>query len=137
MSRYDSSHLTSQILSLQEEGSRRGLFSTVEHQEFPLIGQSVITLPQFKLPDGWNKEKCNITFILNGDYPYIAPQHFWTEYNLRLLHAGMPGNTAFDCPHFCPVGCMKFYFRAYTWSPDVDNLVTWMYTINRRLGYLI
>lgn len=105
-------------------------------REAPGIGH-VITLPQFTLPPGWNKQTCQICFIAPQGYPYAKPDCFWTDQDLRLMSPpGMPQNTGNSAGAPDLSGMLWFSWHTDHWNASRDDLLSWVASIRDRLSRL-
>lgn len=96
-------------------------------------GAYLVTVPNIELPDGWSKKVVTVKFMAPVGYPQSKPDCFWTDHDLRLQNGGVPQNTgATPIPH---VGGTNLWFSWHVamWSPNTDNLLTYMNVIKRRL----
>ena len=53
-----------------------------------------VTIPNFSLPQGWNKSVAQVKFLVPQGYPYSQPDCFWADSDLRVQgHSEMPHAT--------------------------------------------
>ena len=103
------------------------------HQQLP-DGSYLVVLPAQKLPNGWSKPSVEVRFLAPVGYPMARPDCFWTDPDLRLANGNPPKNTGRNAiPH---VGNQFLWFSWHvgSWNPNVDNLLTYLYVIRRRLS---
>lgn len=111
-------------------------FPDASWRETPGVGH-VITLPQFGLPPGWNKQICRVCFIAPQGYPYAKPDCFWTDQDLRLAsQAGVPRNTGTNATSPELAAMLWFSWHAEQWNASSDDLLSWVASIRRRLSSL-
>lgn len=105
-------------------------------REVPGVGH-VITLPQFTLPLGWNKQTCQVCFIAPQGYPYAKPDCFWADQDLRLMPPlGMPQNTGNNAVLPELSGMLWFSWHTDHWNASRDDLLSWIASIRERLSRL-
>lgn len=97
-------------------------------------GSYLISIPAVPLRAGWSKESVTVKFIAPVGYPFAPPDCFWTDGDLRIKQSGaVPQSTgANPIPHKGG-GFLWFSWHVSTWNPNVDNLVTYLRVIKRRL----
>jgi hypothetical protein len=96
-------------------------------------GSVVITVPNVKLPTGWNSEATTVAFVAPAGYPQAAPDCFWTNPALALAHGGAPKNTAQNQGPGIPPGWRWFSWHPNKWNPNSDDFLTYLNVIRRRL----
>ena len=119
-------------LTEQQFGRLRGNYpgSTLERQP---DGSALITIPDFPLPPGWNKERTSIVFLVPVGYPMAQPDTFWADADLRLRHGGFPANTDLNTRYGRAEPRLWFSYHPTTWDPSRDTLLTFAKLIRRRL----
>lgn len=99
-------------------------------------GAHLATVPEVKLPSGWSVAEVTILFITPPGYPGSAPDCFWAEpTGIRLETGGTPlgTNDANPIPEVGPRGTW-FSWHVQKWSPNSDNLLTYLKVIMRRFN---
>lgn len=91
---------------------------------------------KYKLPKGWNMPETNLLIITDISYPNSKIDMFWVDQNLRLANGNtMPQNG----------GCFETYnntiwqrlsWHVQKWNPAVDNVITYLGTIDSRLSQI-
>lgn len=99
-------------------------------------GTSLIKIPNYGLPIGWNKASSNIYFLVPNGYPVAKPDCFWTDVDLTLANGGTPLNASVNASHGGPEQLLWFSYHLSSWDPNVDDLLTYVRVINQRLGDL-
>ena len=102
--------------------------------EFP-SGAALVTL-DLKLPNGWSEPKIILRFIMPNGYPVAAPDGFWVEPDLYVN--GKPPRAAGEYKHQIPEASItghrfSWHFDGGRWSPNTDNLITWLRSCHERL----
>jgi hypothetical protein len=96
-------------------------------------GSHLVIVPDVALPTGWSKPVVNVEFVAPVGYPLARPDCFWTDSDLRLCNGNVPKNTGGNpIPHIGP-GHLWFSWHVASWNPNVDNLLTYLNVIKRRL----
>lgn len=100
-----------------------------------------IMIPDFPLPEGWNRRQTKLLFLIPPTYPHAPPDNFYVESGLKL-NSGNPilnYSEGADVPIGGAWGC--FSWHAETWHPsdnigNGDNLLTFIRAVNIRLREL-
>ena len=97
-----------------------------------------VVIPDFPLPDGYNRQITKLLFLIPNTYPHTAPDCFYVETGLRLVSGNMPSN--YNEEMSVPVGGSWGYF---SWHPEIwqpkddiqsgDNLLSFIKVVNLRL----
>lgn len=98
-------------------------------------GAHLITIPDFKMPHGWNKDVVTIFFVTPPAYPAAQPDCFWlAPPGIRLANSGIPQNSN-DTNPIPEVGGVGTWFswHVQSWNPNSDSLVTFFNVIMQRL----
>ena len=90
-------------------------------------GTFVVTIPDFRLPPGWNRDATTVYFIVPVGYPQAKPDSFWTDPGLTLASGGPPQNAtpAGNQLPGLPPGVLWFSWHANSWNPNTDTLTTY------------
>lgn len=94
----------------------------------------LISIPNFPLPDGWNKKITSIHFMVPTGYPYAQPDCFWADADLRLEGGQMPTNTGLQA--LAGVGNTLWFswHLGRPWKPGRDTLAAWVSVIADRFA---
>lgn len=98
-------------------------------------GAHLVTIPDIKLPPGWNREVVTLYFVTPPAYPGAQPDCFWlSPPGVRLANNGIPQNSndSNPIPEVGNVGTW-FSWHVQTWNPNCDSLVTYFNVIMQRL----
>jgi len=97
-----------------------------------------VMLPDFPLPEGYNRSATNLMFLIPHSYPHTPPDCFYVEIGLRLSSNELPSN--YNEHMDVPVGGSWGYF---SWHPEIwqaagrmqegDNLNSFIKAVNFRL----
>jgi hypothetical protein len=100
-----------------------------------------VMIPNFPLPEGWNRRQTKLLFLIPPAYPHAPPDNFYAESGLKLSN-GNPAlnyNEGDGVPIGGAWGC--FSWHAEKWRPsdnieDGDNLLTFIRAVKIRLREL-
>ncbi len=96
-------------------------------------GSAVISVPNVKLPPGWNRPTVGVTFLALVGYPIAKPDSFWTDPDLTLATRAQPKSTGVQTPPFTQEPRLWFSWHAERWNPSHDNLLTYFGVVQERL----
>jgi hypothetical protein len=98
-------------------------------------GAHLITVPEVRVPLGWNKESVTVLFLTPPAYPIAQPDCFWTSpKGLRLQNGTVPQNSN-DSPIPEVVPTTEgtwFSWHVQQWNANRDSLVTYFNVIINR-----
>lgn len=97
-------------------------------------------VPDYVLPEGWNRDQTDLAFQLPDGYPQTPPYGFYVPSGLRF-RGTMPGNFTDPAAASPPLGSGPWAFFSGNpdiWAPAVaieegSNVVTWVTAIGVRL----
>ena len=97
-----------------------------------------IIIPDFPLPEGYNRTATKLLFLIPNTYPHTAPDCFYVETGLRLANGNLPSN--YNEEMSVPIPGPWGYF---SWHPEIwqardeiqkgDNLLSFIRVVNFRL----
>jgi Prokaryotic E2 family E len=100
-------------------------------------GTALVTLDT-EIPPGWSASKVKLRFIMPNGYPVAPPDGFWVEPAL-IVNGKQPRNSeqSSQIPE-SRVSNQRFswHFDSGHWSPNRDNLLTWLRSCHERLEKL-
>lgn len=97
-------------------------------------GSSIIRLPKFPLPAGWNRPEVEIRFHSPLAYPVARPDCFYAEPELRLSDGSMPRNARLELLPSSNVRWLWFSYHPVTWHPLRDSYLSFVRLIEQRLA---
>jgi hypothetical protein len=102
---------------------------------------ALVTIPNFRLPQGWSSDLTIVRFIVPVGYPGPFPDCFWATSGLRLADGRMPQNAADPNPiPETPIQDLWFSWHILDgprhWNPNRDDLLTFVSLISRRFELL-
>jgi hypothetical protein len=92
-------------------------------------GTTVVT-SNMRLPAGWSQHQVTVEFVLPIPFPSAQPDCFYVDADLRLANGAMPTNTGPQVLDGQPR--LWFSWHLTSWSPDVDNITTYLRFIESR-----
>jgi hypothetical protein len=101
-------------------------------------GGQLVTIPNVRLPHGWNRSEVTILFVAPPGYPAAQPDCFWVEPGgVRLTNGATPQGTN-DSNPIPGVGQRGTWFSWHLkgWDPNHDSLVSYLKVILRRFQSL-
>lgn len=115
----------------------RGKYPSLQHGE----NYDWVIIPDFPLPEGWNRKQEKLLFLIPPPYPHSAPDNFYVESGLRLGNGSQQAgySEGGSVPLGGAWGC--FSWHAEIWRPsdnieEGDNLLTFIKAVNIRLREL-
>jgi hypothetical protein len=119
--------LESDIKTLEEDGWKVSV-----HRDPPDGNQIFIIFEEYPLPPGWNKRETKLLVITDISYPNSRLDMFWVDPDLRLnggriAQAGGVVETHLGQPW------QRFSWHVQKWNPAIDNIITYLGTVDARL----
>jgi hypothetical protein len=103
-------------------------------------GAHLITVPNVKLPTGWNRQATAVLFLTPPGYPSAQPDCFWVEPGqFRLANEGTPqgSNDSNPIPELVPPRQFTWFsWHLQGWNPNRDSLITFVNVIMKRFESL-
>ncbi len=93
----------------------------------------VFILESFRLPPGWSKSSTRILIKLPPSYPNGKLDMFWTDEELRLADGKVP-DRADKTEAILGEVWRRFSWHTTTWTPGVDDVLTFLEFISRRFA---
>lgn len=122
--------LESDVQRLREQG----LEVTVK-REPPGGNRVYVLLDNYPLPPGWNRGKTDLLIISDVSYPYSALDMFWVKPDLKLSDGRIP-QAADTTEDHLGQRWQRFSWHVQKWTPGIDNLMSYLGTIDARLRRL-
>lgn len=122
--------LESDLKLLQEQG-----YQVTAHREPPSGNQIYIMFDKYPLPKGWNKTETRLLLITDISYPNSKLDMFWVDPGLQLNGGKVPQAGETIETHLGQQW-QRFSWHVQKWNPAVDNLITYLGTVDARLGQL-
>ena|ERR1700678_3437563 len=98
-------------------------------------GAHLITVPEVRLPPGWNRDQTTVLFVAPPGYPAAQPDCFWVEPVGMRLAGGQTPHGSNDSNPIPEVGQRGTWFSWHiqNWNPNEDTLTRFLHVITRRL----
>ena len=95
----------------------------------------LVNMPNFALPQGWNKHATQLKFLVPQGYPYAKPDCFWADSDLRVQAQPhqMPQATQINPIVPQTNGMIWFSWHLQQWNPNRDDLFSWVACMRDRL----
>lgn len=97
-----------------------------------------VMIPDFNLPDGYNRKTTRLLFLITTSYPHASPDNFYVDAGLKFSNGNPLTNYSegAQIPIEGSWGC--FSWHPEVWQPTAeikkgDNLLTFMKSVNLRL----
>lgn len=119
--------LHADIESLREDG-----FSIEARRDAPGGARIYILISDYSLPRGWNKTRTMLLIIADVSYPNSKLDMFWTEVDLKLQDGRVP-QAGDAIENYLGQQWRRFSWHVQQWNPAVDNLRTYLGTVDARL----
>lgn len=99
-------------------------------------------IPEFQLPDRFNKTQTQLLWVIPPGYPQTAPDNFFVDVDLRLKDGSNPASfnlNANSSSGIAPVpgnwGWFSWHVEQGKWRPSADidkgdNLLTFLRSVN-------
>jgi hypothetical protein len=101
-------------------------------------GAHLITITNYTVPPGWNRQSVTILFVAPPAYPAAQPDCFWVEPGgVRLANGTTPqgSNDSNPIPEIGPRGTW-FSWHLQHWNPNRDSLLSYFKVIEQRFKAL-
>lgn len=123
--------LESDVILLNEQG-----FQVSSHREPPAGNRIYIVFDRYPLPKGWNKTDTRLLLITDVSYPNSKLDMFWVDPDLALDGGKIP-QAGDAIENYLGQQWRRFSWHVNKWNPAVDNLVSYLGTVNARLKQLL
>lgn len=122
--------LGADLQKLRDEG-----WEVAARREPPEGNQIFVTFEKYPLPPGWSKKETRLLLITDISYPNSKMDMFWVDPDLRLDGERIPQAGGTIETH---VGkqWQRFSWHVQKWNPAVDNVITYLGTVDARLKQL-
>lgn len=119
--------LVEQVAALRER------YPTADVRPLP-DGGTLISIPAFDLPVGWNRLRSTIWFIAPVGYPVSPPDCFWADAELALASGAEPSSSNVTNPMPMVDGTFRWFsWHVQNWSPSHGTLLMFVRLIEQRL----
>lgn len=101
----------------------------------PTDSRIYIVFENYPLPEGWNRKTTRLLVISDVSYPNSKLDMFWVDPDLRLCDGRQP-QAGENIETHLNERWQRFSWHVKKWNPAVDNLITYLDTVNVRLRQL-
>lgn len=108
----------------------------VEAHSDPTNGNRIfVVFEKYQLPTGWNKAETKLLLIADISYPNSKLDMFWTDPDLILASGNTP-QAGEVIENYLNQQWRRFSWHVQKWNPAVDNIITYLGTVDMRLRQL-
>ncbi len=114
-------------------------------RDIAVLEDQGVVLQRHPQPDGWtflviaswplgnhfNRPAADLLVQVPPAYPFAGLDMFWTEPDVRLADGRLPANASLEW--WLGQAWLRFSWHPTTWRQGVDNLITYLAFVNRRL----
>jgi len=94
-------------------------------------GWTFLVLAGWPLGPHFNRPSAELLLKIPPTYPFAGLDMFWTDPDVRLADGRMPANTSVE--QALGRSWLRFSWHPSTWRQGVDNLLTYLAFVDRRL----
>jgi hypothetical protein len=123
--------LENDVIILQKEG-----FEVTTIRNSTEGSRIYVLFNNYKLPRGWNKATTKLLLITDISYPNSKVDMFWVDADLRLADGGKVAQSAGTIETYLDQPWQRFSWHVQRWNPALDNVITYLATVDTRLGQL-
>lgn len=122
--------LEADISALKEQG-----FNVSACRDQSKGNRFFVLFEHYPLPRGWNKEETSLLLITDVSYPNSKLDMFWVDPDLLLQGNKVPqaGNSI---ETYMNRRWRRFSWHVRKWNPAVDNVRSYLHTVDARLKQL-
>lgn len=108
----------------------------VEAHRDPTNGNRIFVIfEKYQLSSGWNRAETKLLLIADISYPNSKLDMFWTDPGLTLANGKIP-QAGEVIENYLNQQWQRFSWHVQKWNPAVDNIITYLGTVDSRLGQL-
>ena len=122
--------LESDLRVLEEQGHCISV-----HRNSSNANQIHVIFEKYSLPNGWNKKVTRLLVNTDVSYPNSKIDMFWVEPGLAIDGGKVPQAAESVETHMGQLW-QRFSWHVQKWNPAVDNIITYLGTIDERLRLL-
>lgn len=122
--------LETDLRTLRDQG-----FNVVDHRDPSNPNRIFVEFDGYPLPSGWSKKETRLLLITDISYPNSKLDMFWVDQDLML-----DGNRAPQAGEaietYMGKQWRRFSWHVQKWNPAIDNLRSYLDTVDARLRQL-
>lgn len=122
--------LESDLNLLREQG-----FQVALYRDPPEGSRIYIVFDKYPLPKGWSKQETRLLLITDISYPNSKIDMFWVDPGLSLDGGKVPLSGEVIETHLGQQW-RRFSWHVQKWNPAIDNVITYLGTVDARLRQL-
>jgi len=105
----------------------------VDAHRVPTTGNQILVIIQkYPLPPGWSKSETRLLLITDVGYPNSKIDMFWVEPDVTLPNNKVP-QAGDSIETYMGQQWRRFSWHVQKWNPAVDNIKSYLHTVNNRL----
>lgn len=109
----------------------------VDAQRVPPTGNQIFVIFQnYPLPQGWSKIETRLLLITDVGYPNSKIDMFWVEPEVMLPNNKVP-QSGESIETYLGQSWRRFSWHVKKWNPAVDNVKSYLHTVDNRLKQII
>lgn len=120
--------LEADLAALREQG-----YNISAYREPPTGNQIFVVFEKYPLPPGWSKQETRLLIITDISYPNSKLDMFWVDEDVRLADGGRIPQAGGTFETYVNKRWHRFSWHVQKWNPAVDNLITYLGTVDARL----
>ena len=122
--------LEADLKVLREQG-----FNVVEHRDPSNPSRIFVVFDSYPLPSGWNKRNTHLLLITDVSYPNSKLDMFWVDPDL-LLDGNRSPQAGDAIETYMDQTWRRFSWHVQKWNPAIDNIRSYLDTVDIRLRQL-
>lgn len=115
-----------------EELRRQGLNVSVRRDESNQ-SQIFVVFEEYPLPRGWTKDRTRLLLITDVSYPNSKLDMFWADSDL-LLEGNRVPQAGDSLETYMSQTWRRFSWHVQKWNPSIDNIRSYLNTVDARLA---
>lgn len=122
--------LEADLATLMQNG-----FQVSARRDPPGGGRIYIIFDKYQLPSGWSKGETRLLLITDISYPNSKIDMFWVDTDLTLNGGRIP-QAGDSIENHLGQQWRRFSWHVQKWNPAVDNVISYIGTVDARLKKL-
>jgi len=111
---------------------------TVDVQRVPPTGNQIFVIIQkYPLPPGWNKSETRLLLITDVGYPNSKIDMFWVDPDVVLQQDNKVPQAGESIETYMEQRWRRFSWHVKKWNPAVDNIKSYLHTVDNRLKQIL
>ena len=107
------------------------------HRIPPTGNQIFVVFEKYSLPPGWSKSETRLLLIADVGYPNSKIDMFWVDTDVKLQNGDKVPQAGESIESYIGQQWRRFSWHVQKWNPAVDNIISYLNTVDNRLKQLI